>query len=93
MKQHLTNWEQETDRLAKLFVRHYFGKDADSYWIAEQTGGVLYVNDYFFNLNDIVDFIRYRYSKKKMFEYYDYALKAHEDKTTPINIKSYRHFK
>lgn len=93
MKEHLTKWEQETDRLANLFVRHYFDREADTYWVADEIGGVLYVNDHFFDLNDIVDFIRYRYSKKKMFEYYDYALKMHEDKKTLINIKNYRHFK
>ena len=91
MKDKLQRWTNETKELGDFFVTHYFGRDADSHWIADEIGGVLYVNDYFFNLRDIVEFMRYRYSKNKMFEYYEYQLKCIDDKTFPVNIKSYRH--
>lgn len=91
MKDKLQRWTNETKELGDLFVAHYFGRDAESWWVAEEIGGVLFVNDYFFNLHDIVDFIRYRYSNNKMFEYYDYQLKCTEDKKLPVNIKNYRH--
>jgi len=91
MKDKLQRWINETKKLGDLFVVHYFGRDAESYWIADDIGGVLYVNDYFFNLSDIFAFLRYRYSKNKMFEYYEYQMKCIEDKKIPINIKSYRH--
>lgn len=91
MKNKLKRWENETKELCDLFVLHYFDEDADVYWVADEIGGVLFVNDYFFNLSDIVDFIRHRYSKKKMFEYYDYALKCAVVDKRPTNIKSYRH--
>ena len=90
MKENLQRWTNETKELGDLFVLHYFGKDAENWWVADEIGGVLYVNDCFFNLSDIVDFIRYHYSKSKMFEYYDYRLKCTEKKKLPINIKTYR---
>lgn len=92
MKEHLTKWEKETQSLTNLFVRHYFGKDADSYWVADEIGGVLYVNDYFFSMHDMVEFIRCRYSKEKMFEYYEYRLQHSNDDAPPINIKYYNIF-
>ena len=62
----------------ELFVEKYFGKDAEYYWIADEVGGCLYVNDRFFNINDIVNFIRYRYTPDQMFEYYDKELESKE---------------
>jgi hypothetical protein len=82
-------WEEATESLRLLFVDKYFGKDPEHYWIADDIGGVLFVNDYFFNLSDIVDFLKYNYSVKKMFEYYDYSLKCSQENKVPINIKNY----
>lgn len=83
-------WELYTQQLADEFVLKYFDKDADYRWIANEVGGVLFVNDCFFNLKDMVDFIRYKYSKKKMFKYYEYMLDTYETREVRINIK---HFK
>jgi len=98
MKQHLKEVIEkclkEEDNLSKLFVKKYFGKDAtEVYWVADMIGGVLLVNDYFFNFDNIKDFLIYGYSKKKMFEYYDYALKMSEKNESPINIKNYKKLK
>lgn len=90
----INDWERATNDLCNHFILKYFGKDADTYWVADEVGGVLYINDYFMNLNLVLDFLKYRYSKKKMFEYMDYYLKCHEDKADyVINIKNYRHLK
>jgi lipid-A-disaccharide synthase-like uncharacterized protein len=63
------------------------------FWIGGVIGEVLAVNDYFFNLQDIVDFIKYNYTKKSMFEYYDYNLELRSEDKYPINIKNYRQLK
>lgn len=93
----LQDWENQTDSLIEGFITRYFGKieEVEYYWIAEDVGGVLVVADYFFNLGDIVDFIKYNYSKDKMFEYYDYALdyhmqKKHKSTDYLVNIKNYK---
>jgi len=64
------DWEQYTQRLTQFFILFYFG-EADWYWIGDEIGGTIEVNDYFFDTNDMVNFIRYKYSKKKMFAYMD----------------------
>jgi hypothetical protein len=90
---YLQDWNIATQNLSQEFIEKYFGKDSENYWIADEVGGVLYVNDHFFNLGDIVDFLRFHYSKNKMFEYYEYAMKCIDEKKPPINIKNYRHLK
>lgn len=96
-------WETETEYLAKYFASRYFGKFVDAWWVASEIGGVYCVGDYFFNLEDMVDFIRYKYSSKDMFAYYDYKLAFEEKqylanpklskKESPINIKNWKKLK
>jgi hypothetical protein len=86
----LKSWEDSTNNLAKYFSSRYFGKKAEYYWISDEIGGVFVISDYFFSTSDMVDFIRYSYTKDKMFEYYDMSLKsAEKGKNPPINIKNY----
>ena len=94
----LLKWQEVSDELAFFFVEKYFGVDVDFYWIADDVGGTIEVNDYFFNMSDITDFIKYNYSRKMMFKYYDYALeyhskKKHKDSDYLINIKNYKKLK
>lgn len=86
MKTDILNWEKETHALAIKFTHKYFGKDSDFYWIADEVGGVLQVNDYFFDLNRIVDAIKYSAAKKKLFAFYDLELDMAE-KNRPMDIK------
>lgn len=97
---YLHEWEDSTDDLVNYFISKYFGnfEDSEHWWVADEIGGVLYVNDYWFSVSDIVDFIRYKYSKKMMFKYYDYKLEygskeKHSKNDYLINIKSYKYVK
>ena len=85
----LQTWEDVTDNLAFRFAEKYFGKNVEVDWVAEDIGGVCVISDYFFNLGDMVDFMRYHYTRKKMFSYYNYALTEREKDKYPINIKNY----
>lgn len=89
----INDWERATNDLCNHFILKYFGKDADTYWIADEVGGVLFINDYFFDVNNILDFLRNKYSVKMMFRYYDYQLKQHENNEDVINIKTYKKLK
>ena len=95
MKKHqntlLTKWFRATENLAQMFSIKYFGKDAtEQYWISDEVGGVYAINDYFFSLNDMVEFISNDYPKYRMFEYYDYALTLAMKDEKPINIKNWK---
>jgi len=83
-------WESFSHQLAIEFVQKYFTKDAEFWWVNKEKGGVLFVNDYFFNLKDMVDFMRYKYSKKKLFKYYEYMLDTYETREVRINIKNFK---
>jgi hypothetical protein len=91
----LENWKTATNALAIYFIEKYFGNsdDCDWYWIADEIGNVLYVNDNFFEVNEMVDFLQYKYSAKKMFEYQDYHMKCIEDREVRVNIKNYKKLK
>jgi hypothetical protein len=95
MKKHqntlLTKWYRATENLAQMFAIKYFGKDAsDTWWVADDVGGVYVINDYFFEVGDMVEFLREGYGKDRMFEYMDYALKIRTDGGHPLNIKAYK---
>jgi hypothetical protein len=38
----------------------------------------------------MVDYLKYDYSEKQMFDYYYYALDEHEHNKTPINIQNWK---
>jgi hypothetical protein len=102
-EQVIFSWELETDLLARYFAKRYFGKDVEEWWLADEVSGVYCIGDYFFNLEDMVDFIRYKYTAKDMFAYYDYSLDFQEkeyernpklvNKMHPINIKNWKKLK
>lgn len=73
----LQAWELETNKLTEIFVKKYF-KDADWYWIGKDIGGVIEVNNFFFNFDRIREALKYKASAKKLFAYYDLEV---EDKT------------
>ena len=91
MNKDLQNWYKATDKLAKSFTNHYFWKDVEVWWVADQIGGVLFINDRFYSIQDIVDYIQYKYSEKDMFDHYDEMLRrAEKGWSIDANIKNWR---
>jgi len=87
-------YEQGCNSLAKYFVTKYFGKDAEYYWIAGHKGGTIEVANRFFDISEIHEFIRNKYSAKMMFEYYDKKLDADmKGEDWIYNIYSYKKLK
>lgn len=64
------------DKIAEAFVEKYFpdgpGFDAP-FWIGDQIGEVLAVNDYFFDLNVMVDALKFNTSEEELFGWYDHV--------------------
>ena len=103
-KQVINDWEIKTDIIAKTFILKYFGKAdfekgyIDYWWVSDDCGGVMFINDYFFSLDDMIDFIKNNYSKKDMFDYYDLRLDFDsyigKKKREPVpNIKNWKKLK
>ena len=86
----LALYYQACEDVADTFTRKYF-KGASYYWIGLEVGGVIEVADRFFSVSDMVDFLRYKYTSKMMFRYYDEKLDADmKGKEFPYNIYSYK---
>lgn len=80
--------------LSALFVEKYFGKNIwaqNIWWVDDEIGSVLHINDYYFSLKYIIDFLEYKYTRKQMFEYYYYVLNLEEK--TPICIRDWNKLK
>jgi hypothetical protein len=87
-------YEVACDNLARAFVEKYFGEDAEYYWIGDERGGCIEVADRFFSMEDIANFIRYKYTAKMMFDYYDQKLACDsKDKEWRYDIKNYKKLK
>ena len=84
----LINWEQETEIFVDYFVERYFGKNTEVWWVAEQVGGTLVAADYFFDMNTMVDYVRYSYTKNQMFGHYEYALDIAIKKSDGKDVKN-----
>ena len=92
----LEKFDNATDALAKKFVDKYFGKDYiyddDYYWVGsqDQDREVLAVGDYFFNLEMIVDALRYKATEKQLFDYYDMELElGMKEEEIEVNFKNF----
>lgn len=85
-KELFKNWEESTDEITQEFVRKYFGRDAEYFWIAEDVGGVLMVGDYYFNLDRIVEAIKYDATRSQLFDFYDMELEKAYSSQERLNI-------
>lgn len=88
------NIETAIQDFTDYFVDRYYGNDASEvYWVADDVGGVLFVNDNFFSFHNMVQYVKYRYTAKEMFEHYDYSLEQHMKEKSPINIENWKQVK
>ena len=81
------------DRIVDIFAKKYFGSITVNMWVASETGGVIIMGDYFFNMTDMIDYMKYKYSKKEMFEHADYVVECAIKNESPTNIKNYKKLK
>jgi hypothetical protein len=90
----IENYEKAVVELSEFFVNKYFGINNEHYFVGDCVGDVMFINDYFFSLDDMVNFLRYKYSEKDVFDYYDYRLDIDtKGKETAINIKNWKKLK
>jgi len=95
IKNAIANWEWTTQEIANLFVEKYYGRkyEVEAWWVGGEVGGVYFINDTFFNLDQMRDFLRFNYPKKKMFDYMDYQLEITEKGEIPWTIEVYKNVK
>lgn len=72
----------------KYFKNHYEYKRSD--WVSSEIGGVICINDYWFSVEDMIDYMKYKYTPKQMFAHYDYGLYERTKGNSPICIRDYK---
>ena len=77
------------DRIANIFAQKYFDLDAKCWWVADDIGGVIFINDYSFSMTDMLEYMKYGYSKKKMFKRADYVIDCQYKNKYPQSIRNY----
>ena len=91
MKTTVKKYEDACQEVADKFVEKYFRNTAsDMFWVGDEVGGVYVINDYFFGMDNMVDYFRHQYTIKDMFACYDYQLEEYTNKKSPVNIKNWR---
>lgn len=89
----IKEYERIAESIGAYFCSKYFKTD-DFYFVADdRIDGILYVNDYWFTLEDMLNYMRYKYTVKQMFEHYDYALEEVTNDKHPICIRDWKKLK
>lgn len=89
----IKNYEYAVNQILYFFIKKYFGniEEQETYWIGTHIGGVACINgDYFFNPEEMLEYLKNSASRKQMFDYYDYALNEEEQDRTPLSFKHYK---
>ncbi|MGL5113600.1 MAG: hypothetical protein ACRC6O_13285 [Flavobacterium sp.] len=93
MTKELKAWEKATQELADAFVKKYYGDNAsDVYWTDydDKVGGILVVNDDFWDIGEIVDALRYKCKPKDLFKWKGLKLKVGlNGKKYPVSLRNY----
>lgn len=101
MSKALVDYEIACQTVAKEFVCKYFVDelkgsepevtiyDIDFEWVCGRVGEVLIVQDYFFNLSDIIFALRKKVSPDVLFEWYDIMTEKGIDDETILNLENY----
>lgn len=92
----IIDYEKACERIAIFFAHKYFGDYYEySYgdWVGCDIGGVIAMNDYFFNVDTMLHYLKYKYSKKQMFEHYDYAIEEATHDRHPVCIRDWKKMK
>ncbi len=87
MKNSIKLYEEACEALAKDFIKIYFPKEDDSYWICDEIGGVFCVNsDFYFNVEGIWEALKLKPTFSQLFNYYDYCYECRKDNIdAPVN--------
>ena len=73
-KQILKNYQEAIEAIADAFVKKYYGKHiSDQYW-TDEIGGIFCANDDYWDINNMIDALRFKCSKERLFEWYNLSV-------------------
>ena len=82
----LKQYELACEKLKDAFLNSLYEDEIpdDSYWVAEEIGGVLSWGDWYVGMDIMADYFRYNYTPTQFFDWYD---QIHED--NKMNMRSW----
>jgi hypothetical protein len=92
-KELIREYEMIAESIGAYFCSKYFDTD-DFYWVADdRIDGPLHVNDHFFSLEDMLNYMRYKYTPHQMFMHYQYSLEEATQERRPVCIRDWKKLK
>jgi hypothetical protein len=92
MNKYLKNYYNAVQELTKEFCKKYF-KGVYEYnvsdWAGGEIGGIICINDYYFDFKNIEIAIKYKATKKELFDYYDESYEKYIAGEDCINFEHY----
>lgn len=95
-KKVLENLRSATEDMAKAFMAKYFPESVygkDTFWVADEVGGVFFVSDFFFGVDRMVEALLFDASFEQLSNYYyaelEWGSSGQADKPFPVNFKNY----
>ena len=80
-------------KIVEIFTDKYLDTDTVGEWESDDIGSGIFINGYYFTMNDMIEYMKYKYSKKMMFERYEYTIDCIYKDISPTNIKNYKKLK
>jgi hypothetical protein len=92
MNKELKTYYNAIENLTKVFCKRYF-KNVYKYkaedWVGTDIGGVICINDFWFNADEIVVAIKHKATKKELFSYYDYSYEKRLNSEDCVSFTNY----
>ena len=93
MNKFIKYYEKACQELTLEFIEKYFCDDeirpenVDYYWIGDNIGGTLSINDYFLDMELMVEVMKAGLILDRFFDFYDYRSKCYDEGGAPVRLK------
>lgn len=91
----LKSYQEECQNMADTFIEWYYCDDDIEYgniewfWVADQVGGVLCINDHFWGMDDLLEIFTLRPSVDDLFKWKSQKEEAAFNGKTSLGLKSW----
>lgn len=83
-------WEQATNKMAKDFIESHYGEGVDFYWVGDEIGDFLFVNNDFHDFGNICYAIKHGYKVEDLILYLEYRrIEGDKGNKHILNFKHY----
>lgn len=95
LKKALKSYQEECQNMADIFVEWYYcddditPADVELFWVADQIGGVLCINDDFWGMNELIDIFNLQPTEEQLFAWKHSDDEAISNGDIKINLRSY----